>query len=381
MYIEAKAGRTSNIDVRLYDPRYSETALAYTEPGPDSCVTTYTYTYPTQTTSGWTGPTSSTSNLTINGPRQYQTRTNSTTTTWSAVGTLTETQSYTFRADRLRYRSPTTTTPSTTCTPTTVNKTEAAIDDYRLTGTDDYTFTLYGADNTPLNDDDNPKICEKTYTPTSAFDGYEFLGSRRWNTLCTISSTALSGKYILRVHNKGSASSPLNDGSNQWGLVARYTNSAGDGLCDGRTDAMCPRVYGKEAISVRAAATTSVASFYLAEIGPEHAGKKLKIDLWDPGEGGQNLSIQVPTGANTWAAVPVTWTSAGVGSGSGTTIDVTGNKFNGKLLQITVDLTGYNPPANNRWWQIKYNFSGTVTDRTTWSARITGDPVHLLEEN
>ena len=47
---------------------------------------------------------------------------------------------------------------------------------------------------------------------------------------------------------------------------------------------------------------------------------------------------------------------------------------------ITIDLAGYAPPTNNDWWQIRYTFSGTVTDRTTWSARIIGDPVHLVEE-
>jgi hypothetical protein len=63
-----------------------------------------------------------------------------------------------------------------------------------------------------------------------------------------------------------------------------------------------------------------------------------------------------------------------------TSIDVTSSRFNGRLITITVDLSGYNPPSNNQWWQIKYSFSGTVTDRTTWSARIIGDPVHLVEE-
>jgi hypothetical protein len=47
-----------------------------------------------------------------------------------------------------------------------------------------------------------------------------------------------------------------------------------------------------------------------------------------------------------------------------------------------VNLTGYSPPSDNLWWQIRYNFnSGTpVTDRTTWSAEVIGDPVHLVEE-
>ena len=63
-------------------------------------------------------------------------------------------------------------------------------------------------------------------------------------------------------------------------------------------------------------------------------------------------------------------------------MSVINSVFNSRLLEITVDLTGYAPPSDNNWWKIYYNFnSGTaVTDRTTWSARILGDPVHLVEE-
>ncbi len=32
------------------------------------------------------------------------------------------------------------------------------------------------------------------------------------------------------------------------------------------------------------------------------------------------------------------------------------------------------------WWRIRYNFgTGTVRDRTTWSVKLVGDPVHLIE--
>ena len=30
-----------------------------------------------------------------------------------------------------------------------------------------------------------------------------------------------------------------------------------------------------------------------------------------------------------------------------------------------------------RWWKINYVFSSAVTDRSTWSVRIIGDPVHI----
>jgi hypothetical protein len=128
-----------------------------------------------------------------------------------------------------------------------------------------------------------------------------------------------------------------------------------------------------------------VASFYLAEIAPEHAGKKLKLELFDPGEGGSKIEIMKPTGTdgNSWTPANFSWKSdstTATGANNVNFLDVTNSVFNGKLVEITIDLAGYAPPTNNDWWQIRYTFSGAVTDRTTWSARIIGDPVHLVEE-
>jgi hypothetical protein len=263
---------------------------------------------------------------------------------------------------------------------------EPSPDDYRQDGAEQYTYTLYAADNTPLDDSDNPVMCEQTYTATTAFENVVYLGSRRWNNLCTIPTTGLPGRYLLRVRNQGQITNPEGDGSNQYGVIAAYTNASGDGLCDSRTDSTCPRVYANDAMSVRAAANTTVASFYLAEIAAEHAGKKMRLELFDPGEGGSSIEIMRPSGTNgnTWTPATFSWSgAASTGATSGTnvtSVSVADSRFNGKLITITIDLAGYNPPTNNRWWQIRYNFAGVVTDRTTWSARIIGDPVHLVEE-
>src|SRR5262249_17470639 len=151
--------------------------------------------------------------------------------------------------------------------------------------------------------------CQKTFEPTTPFDTLTYLTSVRWNKLCTITPTMTSGRYILRVTNEGATHRFSVDGSNQWGLVAKYSNASGNGLCDGRTDTLCPRVYGRDAISVYANTSSGVASFFLAEIDAEHNGKTLELELWDPGEGGANIQFQKPTGANTWSSVTFTWIS------------------------------------------------------------------------
>ncbi len=351
------------------------------------------YTYPADNTTGWSGPASNSTVLNLTGPLQYQIRPSSTSTSWtpSPPTSLLTGNTYSRRGDWLRYRYPTY-TPSV-CVPQSTTEVEDGPDQRLHSGSEafraeDITYRLYAADDTPLDDTDNLPVtgCTRTFSLNTGFE-YQYLGSRRWNTLCTIPTTAVSGKYILRVTNDTNHPNNAN-GSNQYGVVARYTNASGDGLCDGRTDDVCPRVYGKDAISVYANTSEGEASFFLAEIGPEHVGKKLKLELWDPGEGGSQIQILRPTATDGWTPATFDWESTGV-SGSPatdqTSISVTGNRFNGRLLDITVDLTDYAPPTDNRWWKIYYEFNDpsrpNVTDRTTWSARIIGDPVHLIEEN
>jgi hypothetical protein len=252
-------------------------------------------------------------------------------------------------------------------------------------GPQTYTFTMFSADDTPLDDSNNPIMngtggqpnCTRTFTASSAFDSYTYLGATRWNTLCTITTAMPAGRYIVRVQNN--PGQQFGAGSNSFAIVAKY-QSATPGLCDGRTDSTCPRVFGKDSISVFASQSSSTADFYLAEISPLHAGKQLQITLFDPGEGGNNIRIRRPTGTNSWTDASFTWESSNGTSGSGTSLDVTGSVFNGHSVTVTVSLSGYSPPADNRWWQIRYNFgSGSVTDRTTWQVVILGDPVHLVE--
>lgn len=442
LYVTAPPGRTSNIDVLLYDPRYNQSDITYQVQTGTDCqidyesswrgpvsnnsnnLTIYGHArYQTWNTNGWwnseqtldsgssfthrrdrlryryalydyatsyTGPNnSSSSNLTITGPLLYSTRpgtSGSQANQWSSDTMLNPGEQYTFPRNRLRYRPATGT--QTTCTPVYETRTDYGIDSFRKSGNEDFHFTLMSENGTPLDDSDNYALpgCTKTYTSSTAFE-LDYLGSKRWNKLCTITPAMASGTYILRASNTPNSANTA-DGSNQWGLVAKYANATGDGLCDGRTDATCPRVYGRDAISVYANTSSASASFFLAEIPEYHTGKTLELELWDPGEGGSHIEILQPTGANTWGNKTFSWTSYDEGSttavASGTNVtqvSVTGNVFNGRLLRIRINLDNYSPPASNKWWRIKYTFgSGSVTDRTTWSAKVIGDPVHLVED-
>lgn len=258
----------------------------------------------------------------------------------------------------------------------------------RAGSTIDTTFELRAADNTPLDDSDNVVFTgctgsgetnPRTFGTDAASTVFNYpfgpATRQRWTRYCTIPTTAPSGRYLLEVNTlAGQANST---GSNGYSLLARLGTGT---FCDSRTDASCPRVYGKDDMSVFARTTGSTGSFYLTEIDRIHAGKSMVIRLWDPGEGGQSISIRNPNGN----IVPFTYSVDGGAftTSSQTSLDVTASRYNGKSIELLVSLVGYNPPASNSWWNIDYTFSGSsdVTDRTTWSVSIIGDPVHLVEE-
>ena len=263
-------------------------------------------------------------------------------------------------------------------------------------------FTLHQADPTPLDDTDNPTMeslnaCSSsgtghegtmTFQPGTTDSGYTFnpnstnFTSASWWQLCRIPQNAPGGRYILEVSNQdGIGALDLTKGANNFGIAA--TPSSPQRLCDARTDTTCPKVYANQHLSVRAAATSSTANFFLSDIGPEHKGKKVVITLWDPAEGGESIRVRRPTGTNTWTNQTFDWTSTNgtrPGATNATSIDVTGTAFTNHMITISFTLpTTYAPPTDNEWWQIGYTFGGTgVTDRTTWSVSIVGDPVHLV---
>lgn len=251
------------------------------------------------------------------------------------------------------------------------------------------TFTLQSADPTPLDDTDNPltpctlpgETNPRTYTAVD--NDATLLGRAGWSNFCSIPSTAPAGKYILGVRNKQPEGGTM--GLNAYSIMASY-NGLG-AVCDGRTDTMCPKVYGKNWISIYANATGSQAKFFLAEIGPQHAGKTVKITLFDPGEGGNNIRLIKPDGSYasfTAQDMGTDGNSPGTLIGLSSSLDVTAARYNGRFVELTTVLPlNYNALGySDYWWRVEYNFGGgatKVTDRTTWGVRVIGDPVHLTE--
>lgn len=242
-------------------------------------------------------------------------------------------------------------------------------------------FELFRSDNTPLDNSDNPSLggqCGTGFSGTSiAANESTNYYKNTWRTLCTVSVTT-PGVFPLNVRTSDIPGfTDSGRGTNQYSLKARTAFGPQ------------PRVYALGDMSMFNN-VGGTASFYLAEVDQVHSGKTFQISLYDPGESSGNayMSVVNPAGITPGC------TYRNRDTGVSTTLTVcriqTSNNgsalFNGDWLDIDIAL-----PANYActlgtvpgcWWTIRYEFpvGGTPTDRTTWSAQIIGDPVHLVRD-
>lgn len=131
--------------------------------------------------------------------------------------------------------------------------------------------------------------------------------------------------------------------------------------------------------------------FYFSQIEDVHAGKKMVITLFDPGEASSPsyLRFLSPEG-NTYDYATFDWYSNDGRSGSGVTEVQTSTGsplFNNRILTIEVGLpqdygTGGLDPngiGEEGWWLVEYDVRAG-NDTTTWEVEIRGNPVHLVLE-
>ena len=196
-----------------------------------------------------------------------------------------------------------------------------------------------------------------------------------WYTLATGVS---AGRYRVNV-NTSSANNNSTNAENMWSM---WVTSSGSG----------PQVYGEGKMAAYTNLVSGNQLFYLAQIGPENAGKTMEISLFDPGDvnGNAYLRIKSPDG-NSYGYATFSWTADNGTSGTNVTSIQTassgGSFFNDRLLTIDVPLPstygsgGLTPSGETQagWWKIEYQVSGG-NDTTTWQVGIRGNPVHLIAQ-
>ena len=229
----------------------------------------------------------------------------------------------------------------------------------------------------------------------------------QWATLFTIPAGSPDGDYRLQV------TTPQSDGQNSNGV-----NAYGLRVYEGPTfercstitsvtwsnplgsEGACPAIEGESALSVYANEAGGSGNFYLAQVPASDAGQVLEVSLFDPGEGDRDIQLIDPDGN----AVRVFWQTdddcplpapdqastdcaEDLGfqtlSGIGTSLDVSGtvspptgiespSEFNDRRVVLAFVIPPDYTAANGGWWQIHYDATGFVTDRTTWSVEVSG---------
>lgn len=261
-------------------------------------------------------------------------------------------------------------------------------------------FSVYGADGTPLDDNDNPILAG----PFS--HGTEADTSAVWETLFTVPTSSVSGRYLVRVRSASDQACAA--WSNAFGLRAQVGSTfrscstiPGSALPTGYT--FCPQVHGLDAMGLRVVvegASTSCAgtkvtgsnlcnSFYLAQVDPVYAGREMAITLFDPGEGAQRIRVLGPNGSPIGFSYTTNDTNpdlTGDVTAGSTGLNVSGSSsasnFNDRKLELSVTLPdAAGLTTNGGWFKVEYEVGSTsasLTDRTTWSVNIRGAALHLV---
>ncbi len=290
----------------------------------------------------------------------------------------------------------------------------------------DYEYTILDRDN-PL-DPVNSKVI---WGPTT-FSPSDCSSNNRWTTLDTLSAPA-GGIYYLQINPVEPIDKDLAEGQNQFSIRARDTSHPASGTgwpctidaAEATTDAPhrtdCPQVYALTHLGVylRNLPTNSTADFYLASIDSAHAGRRVEIELFDAAEetGGielldpednavtfewevacQDGSYRSENGGNCATLTGENAPPGGYGPTIASFIDTSGSgipdserpwgsrnsqstTYSDRIIRLafTLPTDASDWYGGNSWFQLRYHPAGATGDRTTWTVRIIGDPVRLVE--
>jgi hypothetical protein len=292
--------------------------------------------------------------------------------------------------------------------------------------------TLWRGDDTLFTDDDNKVPANRVlgehgsslprlWATTDCGDA-----TSQWVKAYEIDADSNQGRWILRTRALAVNSQTR---LNSFGLrvVPRNTSTPCGSILPSTS---CPQLYARTWLPIFIPSTirdvnennqttfagSPSALFYLANVPEVHKNKVLEIKLFDPGEGMNNMQVLAPDNTRypfTRAVLPENGTQSSFVNNNNTCtvtnsartdsvtalnvpyecLDVTGAAYNGDELTIRIQIPNDyecapdNPatPAidgPNCWWRVRYeptNTASGVTDRTTWSIRVIGDPIRLTE--
>lgn len=224
----------------------------------------------------------------------------------------------------------------------------------------------------------------------------------QWVTLCTFTPTR-AGDHYLQVRTNVAMGGAVNDsGSYRPGNAASsrmYTQQGDDaGVTGNGSNRFSVRAFGPGAGAVSVAAwgrmpifANSDAAdpvFNLIRVLPGAAGKTLVFSFFDVGDAASNGTMTVLRPSDARGRPLGSCTAAGFKAQALPSCSLSGIRssagWNGQKETINVPIPtdydcNYQSPGGC-WFRVQVGFgTGSVTDATTWTASIAGDPVRLVE--
>ena len=248
----------------------------------------------------------------------------------------------------------------------------------------DTTFTVYIPDATPADpSDNNVQVnggCSQTYH--HEFDpagGWDPAFEDSWTTVCSTGAIT-SGIYVMAIDVRG-FSGDLNGFSVRATVNGNPNNSVA--------------VYGLGAMSIWNTGGGwqpggTVADFDLMEVSEAYAGEQIIVGLWDVGDLNNPGALEFRGSVgpyecqyrvlNELGGLVRDWGPDDGDSGSAQCRLAIGiQEHNNQWIEVRFDIPDSHTCSGSACWSsVYYNFAGGAHDRTTWTARVNGQPVHLL---
>lgn len=218
-----------------------------------------------------------------------------------------------------------------------------------------------------------------TFTPTRAGDWYLQVRSNvRLGSGALDATGAVRGNMAV-VNQSDDDLAEKGNGTNNFSVRAISTAPAG-----------AVSVSSWERMRIYANASSASSTFNLVRVVPAAATKTLVVSYYDVGEAtgtsGGTVKLVPPADSNLPTNIQGC-KGSGVVNGSLTNCqlnNVNSSNNNGKTQVIRVpippDYTCQSSSQGGCWFRVTVSFPGaTVTDATTWTARISGEPVRLID--
>ncbi|HXH81286.1 pilus assembly protein TadG-related protein [Nocardioides sp.] len=219
-----------------------------------------------------------------------------------------------------------------------------------------------------------------TFTPSRAGDWYLQVRNNvdMPNGSITLDSTGAYAGNPAVVAQVGDDPHVKGNGNNMFGIRAISNAPAG-----------AVSVSSFEKMRIYANADSATTTFNLVRVVPAAANKKLVVSFFDVGEatGGSPGSVQLLPPAESNLTTVNGCIGDGVTDGTLSNCTITGitsASYNGKLQFLRVPIpstyTCESVSAGGCWWRAMVSFPGSrVTDATTWTARVEGEPIRIIE--